>query len=100
MGVAALVSMVTLFDCVLRLCLEICLWVASSTWRFAPLRRLAARAVDALERKVLRRTPEWRVELIYPGPREVRSVAQGAAMKASGLAQQIGRERAEILSER
>lgn len=63
-GVAILVAMIAVIDTALRFCLEMCLWVASSMWRFAPFRRLASRVLEGVERKVLRRTPEWTVKLI------------------------------------
>lgn len=88
MLVAMLVAMITLADIALRFCVETCLWVASSVWRFAAIRRLSARITAAVERKVLRRSPEWGIELVYPAPRP------SAALAPSALAQQIGRERA------
>lgn len=95
--IALFVTMIAVLDSALRLCLELCLWMASSTWKLAPFRRLAARVLEGFERKVLRRTPEWEVDLIHPGPR--RGEAHGAAIDPSVLAQQIGRERAEVLRE-
>lgn len=90
---AVLVAMITLADIALRFCVETCLWVASSAWRFAAIRHLSARITAAVERKVLRRSPQWEIDLVYPAPRP------SAVLAPSGLAQQIGRERAEILRE-
>lgn len=94
MIVAVLIAMITLADVALRFCVEACLWVASSAWRFAAIRHLSARITAAVERKVLRRSPEWEIDLVYPAPR------RRSAVEPSALAQQIGRERAEVLSER
>lgn len=91
---AVLVAMITLADIALRFCVETCLWAASSVWRFAAIRQLSARITSTVERKVLRRAPEWEIDLVYPAPRP------SAVLAASGLAQQIGRERAQVLRER
>lgn len=92
--VGLVVATITALDITLRLCVEVCLWVASSAWRFEAVQHLSARFADAFERKILRRTPEWEVELVYPAPRH------RAVLAPSGLAQQIGRERAQVLRER
>lgn len=62
-GAAILVAMIVVIDTSLRFCLEMCLWLASSVWRIAPFRRLASRVLEGVERKLLRRTPEWTVKL-------------------------------------
>lgn len=85
---AVLTAMIALADIALRFCVEACLWVASSVWRFAAIRQLSARITAAVERKMLRRSPEWEIDRVYPNPRP------SAALAPSGLAQQIGRERA------
>lgn len=85
---AVLVAMVTLADIALRFSVEACLWVASSAWRFAAVRRLSARITAFVERKVLRRSPEWEIDMVYPAPR------RRAVLAPSALAQQIGGERA------
>lgn len=93
MFIVVLIAMITLADIALRFCVETCLWVASSAWRFAAIRQLSARITAAVEQKLLRRTPEWEIDLVYPTPRP------SAVLAASGLAQQIGRERAQVLRE-
>ena len=55
-----------------------CLWVASSAWRFAAIRQLSARIMAAVERKVLRRSPEWEIDLVYPPPRPSAALAPSA----------------------
>ncbi|WP_449406918.1 hypothetical protein [Microbacterium maritypicum] len=88
MVLAVLAAMITLADIALRFCVETCLWVASSAWRFAAVRRLSARITAFVERNVLRRSPEWEIDMVYPAPR------RRAVLAPSELAQQIGRERA------
>lgn len=89
-----LTAMIALADIALRFCVEACLWAASSVWRFAAIRQLSARITSTVERKVLKRSPEWEIDLVYPAPRPV------AVLAGSGLAEQIGRERAQVLRER
>lgn len=79
-GLVSLVALFVVTDLALRFCLEVVLWTGSSLWRFAAVRKFAARTIAAVEIRMLKREPRWHIETRYPAPPRGQSVRSVTVM--------------------